>query len=245
MAAFSVALVLALFATADASRGDKKFRKVSLGAHGYPGSPTWSDYKKSTFLVSGSGDALYDGCYVFAKFDSSDAFSMAYVNTENRHVYLHFAEWMGCGALVPKNCRHNGWWLSQMMCATDTTDSTMTPGSQETLSCKEKGKVDGYFAAAFPEGGKIPAPSTLGFGCPPSMDGSTLGTGTGHGGSRAVRSDSNSTMYSHNCDEPFPTVSMNACSGEKPKAPPKPAPKSGAAHLTLLVPFAMLLAKYF
>merc|ERR1719235_1124375 len=100
-----------------------------------------------------------------------------------------------------------------MMCA----DST---GTHEMLSCKDKGMKDAYFAVAQPEGGKIPSPSTLGFGCPPSMDGSTLAPE-----SRAVRQDSNSTMYASNCDEPFPTVTMNGCSGAKPTPKPKPKPK--------------------
>merc|ERR1719235_1660080 len=126
-----------------------------------------------------------------------------------------------------------------MMCAETAPYSSQPHGADEVLACKEKGKKDGYFAVAQPEGGKIPAPSTLGFGCPPSMDGSTLAPE-----SRAVRQDSNSTMYASNCDEPFPTVTMNGCSGAKPTPKPKPKPKSSAAHLTLLLPIAVLLAKY-
>merc|ERR1719207_209953 len=97
------------------------------------------------------------------------------------------------------------------------------------LSCKKKGVKDGYFAVGQPEDGKIPAPSSLGFGCPPMMDGSTLAPE-----SRAVRQDSNSTMYASNCDEPPPRVTLNGCSGKKPAKKAEP-PKSAAFHVTSLV----------
>merc|ERR1719345_206757 len=121
-----------------------------------------------------------------------------------------------------------------MICA----DST---GTWQEASCDKKGQKDAYFASGQPTGGKIPAPSSMQFGCPPMMDASTL-----HPESRAVRSDSNSTMYASNCDEPPPRVTMNACSGEKPKPKKEaPAPKSGVAQLTLLLPVALIVAQYF
>merc|ERR550514_2283309 len=120
-----------------------------------------------------------------------------------------------------------------MMCA----DST---GTWQMNNCKEKGQKDAYFATAQPEGGKIPTPSTLLFGCPPMMDKSTL-----HPESRAVRQDSNSTMYASNCDEPPPTVTMNACKPQQPKPKPAPSKRSGAAQLTLLVPAGLLATQYF
>lgn len=246
MVAYAVTLVLSLIATANAALGVKKFRRVSMSAKGYPGTPSWSDHTATTFKVEGAGDALYDGCYVFSRFDSSDAFSMAYVNSGNPNVYLHFSQWRGCGALVPKNCRHNGWWFSQMMCKTEAPDTNADGGirsnrhdSWEETNCKGKAQEDGYFAVGQPEGGKIPEPSTLLFGCPPMMDGSTL-----HPESRAVRQDSNSTMYASNCDEPPPRVTMNACKPIKPKKP-APKPKSGVAQLTLAIPVALVAAQFF
>lgn len=224
MVSVTAKLVFALLSSAYpalASRGVKKLRAASF-SKGYPGTPSWDSYKTATFLVEGAGDAMYNGCYVFARFDAKDAFTMAYVNSANSQVYLHFAEWMGCGALVPKNCRHNGWWLSQRVCADGT-------GTWEELSCKKKGAKDAYFATGQPVDGKIPTPSTMQWGCPPMMDGSTLAPE-----SRAVRQDSNSTMYASNCDEPPPTVSMNACSPSKP-VKKAPAPKSNAVCHTSLV----------
>jgi hypothetical protein len=243
MVTYCVTLALALFATADAALG-KKFRKVSIGDKGYPATPSWGDHASATFKVEGAGDALYDGCYVFSRFDSSDAFSLAYVNSENPNVYLHFSQWRGCGALVPSNCRHNGWWLSQMMCRKEAPDTNVEGGirsnrhdSWEELSCKGKAQEDGYFAVAQVEGGKILDPTTLHFGCPPMMDGSTL-----HPEARAVRQDSDSTMYASNCDEPAPKITMNTCSAKKPAPKKAPAPRAGAAQLTLLVPVALIAA---
>jgi len=156
--------------------------------------PSW-DYKTATFLVSGAGDPEINGCFVFSKFSGS-AFSMSYVSTKNPDVYMHYAKWRYCSQGA---CRHTGWFLTRDIC----TNKTRT---WETPSCEYKGPIDAYFMKTEVVDGKLPGPAKS-MGCPPMMDKST-----GHPEARANRSDSNSSMYVANCDEPPPTVTMNGCS---------------------------------